>query len=906
MKKSLKQTLDLFLLDWKRIIKNRPTLLLMLALMFLPSLYAWFNIAALWDPYNNTKDLAIAVYSEDQPVTVFNQEISVGSEMMTNLKENDAIGWRFVNSRSELERGVKSGEFYGGIYLPKEFSADLVAFIEGDVKKPVIEYQVNQKINAIAPKIADKGASTIKETISQEFIASVSETLLQVFNDIGFSLDDNVLSLTKLKSKLLTLDDNLGTLDGYTQQIVALNEQLPEYQKKLKRGNEMLGFLPEINQMGEKIIAVNQRMPQLKESGQLIFDIQEKVPEIEGIAQKVQQIDEDFVSVIEILNQSVSEAKEGLEIITQVQSLLPDVERLAETANQLIPTLVLDVTEIQQALPQIAAGAGTGIQVIVAIAEEIASITEQLATLLEENELTAEQRRSIQQTLVGLNQELASLSEMLASTSQMLQKIQELTESTSLQGIIDLLNISAEKASVLQEKTRQLIEGFEGFTTQELQQSLQLLSQESGDLARLLRPITPTVVNEKVAPLLSQLQEMLDAAGNITGTIVNQDLVQQLNELLTSTTTTLTESVTFLESYQTKLPVMKDKIHVVNAGLDRHLARLVAGINQSAEIYEKDFPLLEGKMEQAANFVTEDWPELEKSLLSTIGNVNEKFPVIEGAVGDASKMIVEDWPDIQRSIHKAANLVRQGEEDIDLQEIIRLLKSDVKAESDFLANPIDLEQTDIYPVPNNGSASAPFYVALCLWVGAVLFSSIASTQFQLSKDEEKKYSMRQQFVARMGTFLVVAFFQALIVSLGNQWLLGTYTVAPVWSVLFAVFVGLTFMMIVYVLVALFGNLGKGAAVILLVLSISAGGGNYPIEMSSPFFQKINPFIPFTHAVNLLREPVGGIYWPNTLQAMLILGCIFVSFALLGMYLYPKVQPLIQKLNAELCRGKILH
>ncbi|WP_251352073.1 hypothetical protein, partial [Staphylococcus aureus] len=73
------------------------------------------------------------------------------------------------------------------------------------------------------------------------------------------------------------------------------------------------------------------------------------------------------------------------------------------------------------------------------------------------------------------------------------------------------------------------------------------------------------------------------------------------------------------------------------------------------------------------------------------------------------------------------------------------------------------KQTDVYPVPNYGSASTPFYTALCLWVGAVLFSSIASTKFHLNSKQQQKYTKRQQFLARMMTYLTVGFFQALIV-----------------------------------------------------------------------------------------------------------------------------------------------
>ena len=187
-----------------------------------------------------------------------------------------------------------------------------------------------------------------------------------------------------------------------------------------------------------------------------------------------------------------------------------------------------------------------------------------------------------------------------------------------------------------------------------------------------------------------------------------------------------------------------------------------------------------------------------------------------------------------------------------------------------------------------------------------MFSSIAATEFELTKEEQKYYTKRQQFVARMGTFLVVALFQALTVSVGNHWLLGTYNVNPFYSVLFALLIGLAFMMMVYVLVALFGNLGKGAAIIILVLSISGGGGNYPVEMSGKFFQFIHPFLPFTYAVNLLRESVGGIYWPNTWQPILILLSITFIFGILGTWLYPKVRPYFKKLNEQLHEGKILH
>ena len=133
------------------------------------------------------------------------------------------------------------------------------------------------------------------------------------------------------------------------------------------------------------------------------------------------------------------------------------------------------------------------------------------------------------------------------------------------------------------------------------------------------------------------------------------------------------------------------------------------------------------------------------------------------------------------------------------------------------------------------------------------------TEYHLEKKDKERFTQRETFVARMLTFLTMAIAQSLIVTLGNMFLLGVDVHNPVYSVLFALLVGLAFMMIVYVLAGLFGNVGKGIAIIILVLSISGGGGNYPIQVSGKFFQFINPLLPFTHAVNLLRnQPAGSI------------------------------------------------
>ena len=114
------------------------------------------------------------------------------------------------------------------------------------------------------------------------------------------------------------------------------------------------------------------------------------------------------------------------------------------------------------------------------------------------------------------------------------------------------------------------------------------------------------------------------------------------------------------------------------------------------------------------------------------------------------------------------------------------------------------------------------------------------------------------------------------------------------------------MMIVYVLAGLFGNVGKGIAIIILVLSISGGGGNYPIQVSGKFFQFINPLLPFTHAVNLLRESAGGIYWPNAIPQLIILSLLFIVFGIIGTWAYPYLTDVTKKLNNVSKKSHFFH
>lgn len=870
--------------------------------MFIPSLYAWFNIKALWDPYANTSQLPIAVYSDDRTEKFQDKSINIGDEVLKNLKENKQLGWKFVDSKQELDKGVKSGKYYAGIYLPADFSKNLLSFTTGDIQKPKIVYSINEKINAIAPKITSKGASSLQSQISEEFIKTASSTLLKTFNDIGYDIDKNMVSIQKIKNTILSTNDNLDTIDQYTQQVVDLHGKMPDLKAKLAKANEFIDYLPEVDALGQKVVQLDDSMPTVKNQLAIIMTLQEKIPEIQNAGKQIAMIDNDFASVEQTMNEGIQEAKQGLTIIQQVQTALPDIRKLGNQANELASTTLDGATQLQNALPSITSSVEVTLKALQNVAGNTSSFIESIDKILDENELTDAEREHIILVINNLQTNLAQQQTTIKSLIDFMTNVQENTGTHDLDDAINSLKDLNSKLSTFSSLLEPLKEVVKDGDVTQITNALQPIKELSDSITETINKIDAKATSQTINKILTQL---IATIKNAQGLLTKAQAID-FESLLSSTSKTVSNAITLLEKYQKEMPAIKQEVHDANIMLNGNMNTIVNAINKGASLYQNELPVVEQKLDKAADFVKNDYPGIRKDLTETLGTVNQKMPDLEKALNQANDLIVNDWPGIKTGIRKAADAIRKGEKEVDLGEIVKLLKLDATKESDFLTQPVEVQENAVYPIANNGSASTPFYTALCLWVGAVLFSSVAVTGFHLEGKDKLLYSKREQFSARMLTFIVMGLGQALIVTLGNYFGLGVDVRNPVYSVLFALLIAITFMIMVYVLVALFGNIGKGIAIIILVLSISGGGGNYPIQVSGKFFQAINPYLPFTHAVNLLRESAGGIYWPNAWLAIIILVAVSIVFLVAGLIFFPHLEKTSKKISEMTQRSHLFH
>lgn len=211
----LKNIWTIYKTDLKHIGTNYAAAIVVLALCILPSLYAWFNIKASWDPYGQsaTSQIKIAVVNNDQGTTLNGKEINVGDQVVEELKNNDLMGWQFM-SEKEAQTLLEEGKVYASLTIPTDFSQDISSLVTTDVKKGKIIYQVNEKINAIAPKLTSKGATGVQESINQTIVKTVSGILLEAGKELGIEIQEKVLpELSHVHSQLEELVSKFGEMN---------------------------------------------------------------------------------------------------------------------------------------------------------------------------------------------------------------------------------------------------------------------------------------------------------------------------------------------------------------------------------------------------------------------------------------------------------------------------------------------------------------------------------------------------------------------------------------------------------------------------------------------------------------------------------------------------------------------
>ena len=260
------------------------------------------------------------------------------------------------------------------------------------------------------------------------------------------------------------------------------------------------------------------------------------------------------------------------------------------------------------------------------------------------------------------------------------------------------------------------------------------------------------------------------------------------------------------------------------------------------------------------------------TLVANKASINQKINKAAATLD----MVNSKWPTIKSAIPiAAAKLNSINEEDID--KLIAFSDTDQDDVKNYFESPVELEEESMYPVNNYGSSLAPFYIDLSLWIGCLIAIAMVTVRVK-----SNKYGAKASYLGRMNLFLIIGIFQSLLIALSSLFL-NVQNSSAVLLTLTILIIGTCFMIILYSVVSIFGSLGKIIAVVLLILQIASSGGIYPAELQSSFFQTIQPYLPMTYAIKVLREVIAGVLWNSywyNLGVLFIFTSVILALALL--------------------------
>ncbi|WP_174523046.1 YhgE/Pip domain-containing protein [Rossellomorea vietnamensis] len=684
----------IFTRDIKNVSRNWVAAFLIGGLMLLPSLYAWFNIGASWDPYSKTDQLPVGIVNEDKGAEIKGEKLNIGEDLVKELKKNDDMNWKFDDRKKAMDR-VEYGEYFAVIIIPHDFSGKLATVIDDKPEKATLEYYVNEKINAIAPKITESGAGGIVDKITGSFISTVNGTIFELFNELG--------------------------------------------------------------------IEIQKDLPDIKRFEDYVFTVDRKLPEI-GAA----------------LNESLSDAESAKKIIQKAQGEIPEVKRVTD---QGLDTIDRTTDFLNKA----------------------------------ENELN--------ELAPTIQEDLEQVQEMASKVNEFLGQIQ--TTSVDLSGAEAINKGIADKLT----SSIQTIDTVEG--------SLQSLQKNEDNPNQ-----------EQIEQALNQLEEVKVEVQSI------QNEGRKLNDFITTKQQDVNELIKGI----------KDRARKTDNDMDELIKRYKQTIEPAVL---GEVANAKGTLNEARNILQDiqgTIPEVERILSNTDKNIDKGIETLQS--------VSSQFPYIKDKISQLAGRIRDIQGETDINEIIDLLRNDPNAEKSFFEEPVVLNKNSLFPIRNYGAAMTPFYTVLAIWVGALLLISLLATEVIAPHE----FTEREIYFGKLLTFLGIGFIQAMIVTVGDIFILRVHIAEPGWFIGFGLYISIVFMIVVYTLVSVFGNIGKAMAIVLLVLQIAGAGGTYPVPLLPTFFQTIHPFLPFSYSIDLMREAVGGIVWERVYRDILILSL----FGLIGL------------------------
>ena len=883
--------------EWKAILKKPTFIIVMIGISLIPALYNIIFLSSMWDPYGKLSDLPVAVVNNDKEASYNGNSMSIGKDMVSNLKENKTLDFHFVDEE-EGKKGLENGDYYMVVTLPSDLSEKATSILTDHPEQMQIDYQTSSGHSFIASKMSDSAMTQLKQNVSTNVTETYTKALFNKMVDLKDGMSQAASGSEKLTdgaNQLVagsqTLTTNLHSLADSSLTFSNGTEQFTRGLSSYISGVEQLHL--GLGNFNSGLVTYTGAVSQLDRG---LGQLSSKSPElVRGINQLYTGV-ESYTGGVSQLNAGLTQFSSGVSAYTN------GVGNLATGANQLSnqsATLRMGMEQLSEGIQQLSskldASSGKKDQI-----NQLSSGLNQLNQVIQNIDVgDTKQLDSVLSSIASLsNQMLASAQSEKATTLANIQSTAAYQSLTSEQQAEISASVSQNSTDSIQsaQSIVALVKGLQG--------SLENLQNQSSNLSILknqanqVLPIASTSLT-RLSSGLTEIQgavtsKLVPASQSITSRVnaytAGVDKVSQGASQLSEKNATLTSSLDQLVSGSTTLTQKSSNLTAGIGQLAKKTPELVSGIEKLA----KKTPELVSSIEKLSTGSN----QLNRKSQELIAGV-DKLQSGSSQLADKSSQLISGSSQLESGANKLADgagklaegvtkltsgleglqtgVVSLGQGLSNASDQLKSASTESK-NAEILSNPLNLSKTDNDQVLVNGIAMAPYMISVALFVAAISTNMIFA-KLPSGRHPESRWAWLKSRAEING---IIAVLSGILVY-GGVHLIGLTANHEMRTFILIILTSLVFMSMVTALTTWNSRIGAFFSLILLLLQLASSAGTYPLALTNDFFRAINPWLPMSYSVSGLRQTISMT--GNIHQQVIFLAVILALFTGLGMLAY---------------------
>ncbi|MDF9653060.1 YhgE/Pip domain-containing protein [Bacillus cereus] len=858
--------------EFTEIIKSKKILIPIIAVLFVPILYAGMFLWAFWDPYKQLDDLPVAVVNLDKGAVFDGKPIEVGKGLVDNLKDNKSFKWEFV-SEKEAKKGMEGRKYYMLVRIPDDFSSNATTLLKDDPKPLNLEYIPNESLNFLSSQIGGTAIEKIKGEVASTLTKTYAEKMFDSIQDVSKGLADGAEGANKLHDGSSELHDGSSKVTDGLHTLQGKSGEMKDGVGKLFDGSgKVTAGLNTLNsKTGEMQIGIGK----LVDGSGKVTDGLHVLNSNAGIGKLVDGSGK-VTAGLNTLNGKTGELRDGSEKVTGGLNKLVSKSGELKTGTTDLSNGMGKIVEGQSQLEE-------GSQAIQKGLQDLNSNVQKSAAGLEEMQSKVPSiLNTVNEKIDGAGTNINQLNELTQSTvgdaktaAQDVANLQKQIESLPKEyqeQLQPFITSAVKSTATVQQKAAGVAGG-----TNKLNEEVKQLKGEIHQTTNGLQNKLPNPAGMKA--LAGGVEKLTNAQNEFVskfhGFGEGLDNAKIGADKLKDGSVQLIDGVTQLQSGSGKVTAGLGQLSAgVNQLADGSsqvtggLGTLSAGVNQLADGSSQVTGGL-GTLSVGANQMAGGVNQLADGsgqVTTGLGTLsNGSTQLIEGVnkLADGSGKVTDGLVKVNDGSGELAEKLGEGAEKT----------GEVKGTDktyDMFASPVKVKTEKMAEVPNYGTGFTPYFLSLGLFVGALLLSLV----YPLRDTVGVPKSGFSWFISKFGVLLSVGIIQAIVADVILLFGLGVEVQSIPYFILFSIVTSLAFIALIQCLVTAFGDAGRFIAIITLIMQLTTSAGTFPLELIPKFLQPFNAWLPMTYSVSGLKAVVSSgdfdFMWQNIGMLMIFI------------------------------------